>query len=627
VATTKKPEKTEVQKLLAESRKAAGAGRFLFYPGQKGTILERIATLIPRSAKRMIEPFTGSGVVASGLAFRFESIQASDAIPALVAAHNQAAFHPDAFVSEIEKLFFARGDGTKSRFLAARRRYNAARTPPEEKAALLIFLNRRAALGLVRHNEDGDLNISWHKSKSKSLPPTEQIREFSKRLGDKAEFSIRDFRAAIADAGPGDFVYCDPPYMPEEGKPATFTGYSEPFDIKAHADLAALAAAAAERGATVVVSNHDSPSVREVYASATTIHSLDVDRKADRKKGKKAKMTAREVLAIWRPKADPGRKRRRSSLPIGIGIPEIMGGVVADPAQRTVRSEAPEDPPRRGLSWGGMQPRREHAIEPFSVRADLLTLDRLAFDRAVANGWLKPNARRDRISFHSFNETGRYLLTIARRGTPAMRRLALERPGREAYVSLHLLDRVCRGSRGYETTWADAEIKARALLDLSEGLALTLANTPGGGRVTKRALKFKAEAFWNGIHQDKQLPGQFEKAMKASGKSPEDFPVRSLQIKKLPQRYKAALEAIAARRWKANSEVEHRLLLLAELCPDADTRTYARLCQKVAEGLSPKAFLDAMPSLKSGASHGVAAEAHVVMETGAVRKILEALRG
>jgi DNA adenine methylase len=551
----KKKTPTQTQSLLAHRKREATAARFIFYPGQKGTMIERIATLIPKNATRLIEPFTGSAAVPAALAFRFREIHCSDTLPSVIAAHQRAIADPDDFCTDIQALFDKPAPDLKARFNALKKRYNAASTPLKTKAALLIYLNRKAALGLVRHNEDGDLSTSWHVSKIGNPPPLEAIRQFSKRLSGKATFTLQDFRTAIALAGPGDFVYCDPPYLPEEGKKITFTGYSTEFGVKDHIDLAALARAAADRGAKVVVSNHDSEFIRATYASADSFTALAVERKAGRKKGEAAKTSAKEILAVWRPKI----------------IEEVV-----------VQASAPK------------RLRRELAIDPYNPDADPGTIDRRVFELAQANGWTKDGANPDKISFRSFNQSGRNLLQVARQGMPLMRRLVLDRAGRETHVSLHLLAKLCTDVNAGRMTRVDAETAARRLLVIANDLQTHLKDLPRAEVLVARALKHKAEVFIGD----------------------------RLQTSRLAERYVAVLNLVAQRARRPGSETEHRLLLLAELCADADTNDFRKLCRNLAKAKGPNGFLDAFPPLKSGRSHGVPADAHIALPEGAVRDIL-----
>ena len=109
-----------------------------------------------------------------------------------------------------------------------------------------------------------------------------------------------DFRDILARARYGDFVYCDPPYSPS-GAAAGFTTYAPAgFTTQDHRDLAECCAAAARRGAHVLISNHDSAFTRDLYRGATSIRAVTmprtISRRADRRK------PARELLICYAPR-------------------------------------------------------------------------------------------------------------------------------------------------------------------------------------------------------------------------------------------------------------------------------------------------------------------------------------
>ena len=101
----------------------------------------------------------------------------------------------------------------------------------------------------------------------------------------------------MAQAGPGDVVYCDPPYVPLSAT-ANFTSYSAGgFDAAAQMRLARSAETLAARGVRVVVSNHDLPLTRALYAGAHTIETLRVRRTISRDGAGRGLVA--ELLAIY----------------------------------------------------------------------------------------------------------------------------------------------------------------------------------------------------------------------------------------------------------------------------------------------------------------------------------------
>jgi DNA adenine methylase len=74
-----------------------------------------------------------------------------------------------------------------------------------------------------------------------------------------------DFEDVVASARPGDLVYFDPPYVPVSDT-ADFTSYVPGgFGAEQQRRLASVFADLARRGVHAVLSNSDTPAVRELY--------------------------------------------------------------------------------------------------------------------------------------------------------------------------------------------------------------------------------------------------------------------------------------------------------------------------------------------------------------------------
>jgi DNA adenine methylase len=108
-----------------------------------------------------------------------------------------------------------------------------------------------------------------------------------------------DFREVIAEAGEGDLVYCDPPYVPASAT-ANFTDYAKGgFGSQDQTELAEHCRRAAQRGATVIISNHDTAETRLLYRDADELHELSVRRRISCNAAKRGH--ARELLVVFRP--------------------------------------------------------------------------------------------------------------------------------------------------------------------------------------------------------------------------------------------------------------------------------------------------------------------------------------
>ena len=96
--------------------------------------------------------------------------------------------------------------------------------------------------------------------------------------------------------GNGDVVYFDPPYVPASDT-ANFSDYAkEGFTYQQQVELAELAESLSDRGAKVIISNHDTDVSRELYKNAS-IHSIQVQRSVSAKGTSRKK--ADELIAIY----------------------------------------------------------------------------------------------------------------------------------------------------------------------------------------------------------------------------------------------------------------------------------------------------------------------------------------
>ena len=101
----------------------------------------------------------------------------------------------------------------------------------------------------------------------------------------------------MSESTSGDLIYCDPPYVPLSAT-ADFVSYSgEGFTHQHHYDLVAVAKMAVNRGATVLISNHDTEFTRTIYRDAE-IHPVEVKRSISCKGNKRT--AAKEIIAVFK---------------------------------------------------------------------------------------------------------------------------------------------------------------------------------------------------------------------------------------------------------------------------------------------------------------------------------------
>ncbi len=263
----------------------------LKWAGGKYSVLKWIRPRLP-AGKVLFEPFVGSAVVSMNV--DYPHYRLSDLNRDLVSFYQHLQAEGRQFVETCREWFTDEGN-TRQAYEDLRRRFNES-TNARERASLLLYLNRHAYNGLYRVNSRGIFNVP-HGRYKRPMFPEAAMMAFHDRA-QRAQISLRPFDEAMAEAGDGDVVYCDPPYVPLSAT-ADFTAYTRAgFGLEDQQRLADCARAAASRGATVVISNHATETTRELYAGARLVQ-FEVRRLISRDGANRGR--APELLAIFEP--------------------------------------------------------------------------------------------------------------------------------------------------------------------------------------------------------------------------------------------------------------------------------------------------------------------------------------
>lgn len=134
---------------------------------------------------------------------------------------------------------------------------------PIEQAARTLYLNRTCWNGLYRLNKMGKFNVPIG-TKTKIVLDTDDFDEASARLA-SAELSVCDFEETLNRTSEGDLVFIDPPYTVMHNMNG-FVKYNENiFKWEDQIRLKDASRRAVDRGATVIITNADHPSLVTLY--------------------------------------------------------------------------------------------------------------------------------------------------------------------------------------------------------------------------------------------------------------------------------------------------------------------------------------------------------------------------
>ncbi len=253
----------------------AAAAPFVKWAGGKRSLLPQLAPHFPNDVDTYWEPFLGGGAVFFAFANRIRRAQLSDSNVHLMVTYQMVKERlPDllAKLREHERKHELRrgrkyADG-KTYYLKVR-----ASQPKEEVevAARFIYLNRTCFNGLYRVNKSGRFNVPEGSYARPDICNEQRLEAASCALSN-AMLQLSDFSRITP--GKGDLVYCDPPYD------GTFAGYQAGgFNRDDQVRLCKAAKKWADNGATVILSNADTPAMRTLYADQPwTIHAAAAPR-------------------------------------------------------------------------------------------------------------------------------------------------------------------------------------------------------------------------------------------------------------------------------------------------------------------------------------------------------------
>jgi DNA adenine methylase len=266
---------------------------FLKWAGGKRQLLHELRDHIPSAFGRYFEPFVGGG------AFFFD-IQPTGVILGDINLNLIAAYKGvrDDVESVIGLLKIHERLHCKAHYFESRALMLVEGRPVGKianAAARMIYINKTCFNGLFRVNKAGGYNVPMGRYENPTICDAWGLRAASRALQGVSLLNQSWEKTAEA-VGKGDFVYFDSPYVPASAS-ANFVGYARggfgPDDQRKLRDCALILK---KGGAYVLLSNSDTPEVRELYGRGFEMRRVEANRAINSKGGKRG---AVGELLIW----------------------------------------------------------------------------------------------------------------------------------------------------------------------------------------------------------------------------------------------------------------------------------------------------------------------------------------
>ena len=271
---------------------------FLKWAGGKRRLLPEIDKLIPVSISRYFEPFFGGGTLFFSLTRKGIKFDAylSDINDELINTYVIVRDRIEKLIDVLNTYQEKYRDSPKEFYKQLRdgKEFSFSKDDRVNRAARFITLNRTCFNGLYRENRQGMFNVPIGSYKNPTICNSDNLTMVSLCLRQsEAEISVGDYRDLLLNkVRKDDFIYLDPPYSPTS-RTASFTGYTNSgFTNKDQEELANIFKKLDKWGCMVLLSNSDTPLVRELYSDyANYTIEFDVLRcinsKGDRRSGHK----------------------------------------------------------------------------------------------------------------------------------------------------------------------------------------------------------------------------------------------------------------------------------------------------------------------------------------------------
>jgi DNA adenine methylase len=203
----------------------------LKWVGGKTQILDSLLEIIPMEIENYHEPFVGGGSVLFAILSTRKingKVYAYDLNKQLIKFYKDVQENPEELYREILKL--EEFKTSEEDYYRLRKEYNVTPT-----SALFLFLNKTCFRGLYRIGPNG-FNVPFGNYKNPTLVSKVHLFRISELI-QNVEFIHQDFEKTFENIDKEkDFVYIDPPYVPENKK--SFTKYTKiDFDETKHEKL------------------------------------------------------------------------------------------------------------------------------------------------------------------------------------------------------------------------------------------------------------------------------------------------------------------------------------------------------------------------------------------------------
>ncbi|TEB12710.1 Modification methylase DpnIIA [Pelotomaculum propionicicum] len=254
------------------------------WAGGKTKLLNQLSRYLPAAFNNYHEPFLGGGALFFYLFPEIKKRNAraylSDSVEELINLYKVIKNQVEELITISKKHIY------DQKYYYEIRSLNPAQLSDLQRASRMLYLNKTCFNGLYRVNSKGQFNVSFGDYTDPVIVNSEALRNASIAF-QSTQLAAGDFEQVLDNAGAGDFVYLDPPYVPLSAT-SNFTGYTAgSFSMADHRRLREVFETLSAMGCYVMLSNSNTDFTRELFQGCNikTINALRAINSDVRKRG------------------------------------------------------------------------------------------------------------------------------------------------------------------------------------------------------------------------------------------------------------------------------------------------------------------------------------------------------
>ena len=252
----------------------------LRWVGSKKRLINHIIQNLPQNINNYYEPFLGSAIVYLYISCKKAYI--NDYNRDLINIYKQIKTNYLDLIILLEEYYkqYMSSNDTKQYYLQKREQFNKFKNKyTVERAALYIFINKTCYNGLMQFNKY-DLNTSgFGKLNNPKICDLKNMEILYNKLNKNTIIKNQDYLLFLKNVKKGDFIYLDPPYVPDDIKACNIKYIKNGWDIQDFDNLVNLCNKLSDIGCYFMLSNSNSDYIRKNFPKDKyNIKELEVNR-------------------------------------------------------------------------------------------------------------------------------------------------------------------------------------------------------------------------------------------------------------------------------------------------------------------------------------------------------------